>query len=176
MHKIALSLATFISDDRHNIERIEMISYSLEAILSTFITTIIAFIISIIFNYTYIFFTFSAIFVIIRMMHKGFHFKSFLTCCLYSNVMIFISCLIIKYCPFNIYEFFLFYILIAIHYYLSIEKNKILTITCTLFFTLFLTIYIQISYSIFISIIIDIFLIIGRKIQWEHLQNQLENH
>ena len=165
MHKLAISLATIISFDRHNKEYIQMISYSLEAILSTLITTLISFLIYIIFNYTYILFIYIISFVTIRVMHKGFHFKSFTNCCLFSNIMIFISCMIIKHFSICTLEIILFYIIIAIHYCISNEKNKLITFIYTLLFTLFLYFNRQVSFSIFIAIIFNTLLIIGRKIQ-----------
>lgn len=165
MHRVSLLIAKSISNDCDNNDYIQMICYSLEAILSTFITTAIAFIIAALFDYIPIFIIYSISFITIRMMHKGFHFKSFVNCCLFSNIMIFISCIIIKYFALNMIEIMLFYFIIALHYYISIERNKVFTFIYTSFFTLFLVINTQISYSILIAVIIDIFLIIGRKNQ-----------
>ncbi|WP_044600270.1 accessory gene regulator B family protein [Candidatus Stoquefichus massiliensis] len=176
MHNLTIKLASFISEDPNNKDSIQMISYSLEAIFTTLLTTLTALILSFIFQYTKIFVTFSICFISIRMMHKGFHFKKFIYCYIFSNIMIFISCIIIKYYSINLFEMILFYFLIIFHFWVSNEKNIQLSLIITLLFTLFLKINIEISYTLFISVLLDILLIIGRKIQWINSQKESKKH
>ena len=150
-----------INDDP---EDLEVLNYGLEGIISSVLNTIIALIISIITGTILEFLMLCFIFIPIRCMHKGYHCTTFLSCVLYSNIMIAIATYILQMMTFQTWMYIGILIVVTLHYYVSIEKYKAINITIILAFYICAFINIQIASCIFLSIILNIILILGRKL------------
>ncbi|MFQ7799852.1 MAG: accessory gene regulator B family protein [Coprobacillus cateniformis] len=101
-----------------------MVSYSLEAILTTSITAISAFLLTAYTDCVLEYLIFNACFIPIRIRHKSFHFKKFIQCFICSNLMILLCCLILKYIPYhNTVIPLLLYFLLVIFIFLLNEIN-----------------------------------------------------
>lgn len=162
MHSLSQKLALFITKATYIDDTTEMISYSLEAILTSTFTALTAFLISLYLNCTYEFFIFNIFFIPIRMKHKSFHFKKFIQCFIYSNLMIIFCSLILKFIQFNNIFMPILYILLFLFYWLSIERDTHETLIIALFFTLSLFCNKTISLAILLSVSMNTILMLGR--------------
>ena len=162
MHKFSQRLSLKIVGTTSVNDITEMVSYSLEAILTSTLTALTAFLISLYLNCTYEFFIYNICFRPIRMKHKSFHFRKFMQCFICSNFMIVLCSLILKQSQYYYVYTLLFYIMSTLFYYLSIERNKFETLFIAIIFTLSLFFNKTISLSILLSILMNTILMLGR--------------
>lgn len=156
---LAKSIA--INDDP---EDLEVLSYGIEGIISSILNTALAFIISIFIGTTIELLMLCIIFIPIRCMHKGYHCTTFLSCVLYSNIMILIATYILHNMSFQSWMYIGIVLVVIFHYYVSIEKYKALNIGILLAFYICALVNTQIACCILLSIILNIILILGRKL------------
>lgn len=162
---MANNLALLITGETKINDNVEMISYGLEAIFSTVLTSLTAVAICIYFHLVYEYLIFNICFIPIRSMHKGFHFKKFYQCFIVSTFMIVFSSFILHETQFQIYYIIPFLVFLFLHYHYSIEKNLNIHLIIAIVFTLSLFFNEVIAYALFISIIIEIILILRRNIK-----------
>ena len=162
MHKFSQKLSLIIVGTARINDTTEMVSYSLEAILTSTLTALTAFLISLYLNCTYEFFIFNICFIPIRMKHKSFHFKKFIQCFICSNFMIVLCSLILRQSHYYYIYTLVFFILSTLFYYLSLEKNIYELLIIVIFFTLSLFFNKTISLAILLSILMNTILILGR--------------
>ena len=129
-------LALIIAGEKKINDNVEMISYGLEAILSTTLTLLTSLILCINFQWIYEYLVFNICFIPIRSMHKSFHFKKFYQCFISSTIMIVLSSFILHETKFQIVYAILFLPLLVLHYYFSIEKNLSIHFVIAIVFTL----------------------------------------
>ena len=162
MHKLSQKLAIIITNSSYLDDMSEMVSYSLEAILTTSITAISAFLLTAYTDCVLEYLIFNACFIPIRIRHKSFHFKKFIQCFICSNLMILLCCLILKYIPYHNTVIPLLFIVLTSHFYLSIERNKFETFFIAIIFTLSLFFNKTISLAILLSVSMNTILMLGR--------------
>ena len=160
---MANHLALIIAGETKINDNVEMISYGLEAILSTTMTSLSALIICIYFHWVYEYIVFNICFIPIRAMHKSFHFKKFYQCYISSTLMITVSSFLLHETEFQIYYAFFFLPLVLLHYYLSLEKNLFIHLIIVIVFTLSLLFNNVFAYALVITLIIEIILLLRRK-------------
>ena len=162
MHSLSQKLALFITKATYFDDTTEMVSYSIEAILTTSVTAIISFLISIILNCTLEYLIFNLCFIPLRLRHKSFHFKKYIQCFIYSNLMIIFCSLILR--TIHLYYIFMliFYMLLFLFYWLSIERDIQETLIIALLFTLSLFFNRMISSAMLLSVSMNTILMIGR--------------
>lgn len=164
-------IATFLSKGIYeDLEEVEVISYGIQGLLSTFVNTIIAILISSIFGLMYEFLLFNMVFIPIRMMHKSYHCTTFIGCVISSNCLILISTLLLKYISINPYfNFIVFTILILVHYSCSLEKRKLFNSIIYISFICSLHFEQKVSTTFLLVVIINILLIEGRKLHEKNI-------
>ena len=153
MHKFSQKLSLIIVGTARINDTTEMVSYSLEAILTSTLTALTAFLISLYLNCTYEFFIFNICFIPI---------KKFIQCFICSNFMIVLCSLILRQSHYYYIYTLVFYILSTLFYYLSLEKNIYELLIIVIFFTLSLFFNKTISLAILLSILMNTILILGR--------------
>lgn len=170
--KISDYIATILSKDiYHNKDDIEVISYGLQGYISTFLNSLLSFLIALGMNLMYEYILFNIIFIPIRMKHKGYHCKTFIGCVINSNIMILIATLFIHHIEINIVLMtILFSINIILHYVFSIEKRLRFTFVIYSLYLLSLYIDLKISYCFFVVIMFNTILIKGRKLYEKNIE------
>lgn len=159
---IAAMLSRGIYD---NDEDIEVISYGLQGYISTFLNSLLSFLIALSMNLMYEYILFNLIFIPIRLNHNGYHCKTFIGCVINSNIMIFLTTLFIHYVHINsVLMSIIFTLFLMLHYLISNERKLKFNIAIYFLFLASLYIDIKISYCFFIVIIINTILIQGRKL------------
>lgn len=169
---ISDSIARILSKEVYDEEEdIEVISYGIQAFISTFLNSLLSFLIAYFSNLMYEYILFNLIFIPIRLNHKGYHCKTFIGCLINSNIMIYLAIQFINYANIDITLLTILYtLIICLHYFLSKEKKIYLTIFTYILYYIGLYFDIKISYCFFIAVIFNTILIKGRKLHEKNNQ------
>lgn len=150
--------------EKKNEENVEIVSYGICSILTSFLNLSLSAITLTILGYQSFYYCFLLFFIPIRCLHKGFHCKTLLNCLVLTNILFTLSTLCCFYFNKSNYLFLTFISILFIHYYISIERRKLFHIGWLCVFIVMF--FVSQHYLIFpnVAMILDTLLIIGGKI------------
>lgn len=159
-----LYLANIITpDEKKTDQNLEIISYGICSIITTLLNLFFCFVTSFFLGLTNYLFIFLIFFTPLRLLHKGFHCKTFLHCLLLTNLLFsFSSICCYVYC--DSYSLKIFAIIaLFMHYYISNEKRIVqhFIYLCIFLYLLFFRQCYLVFYCT--AFFLDILLIIGGK-------------
>lgn len=163
---ISDKLARYISRGIYsNQDDIDIISYGLQGIISTLLNCLLALLISIKFGLLHEFILFNIVFIPIRINHKSYHCKTFISCLINSNIMIFIATKSLNQMKLELITTTILVLFFCyINHIISVEKNIKLSSLIVSIYLIFTLISIKVCYSFLITLVINCILIKWRKI------------
>lgn len=158
--KIAKSV---IPENEASSSNIAIISYGVQAIISTLATSLLSLFIAIFFsNKVFELLLFSITFVPIRLLHKGYHCKTFFGCVITSNIMLLCATYLVNIIPLK-FCLYCLPIMLLIEYWASVEKKKEYVIYEAIYIFILSIFYEDFIIFFFLTLLISNILIIGGK-------------
>lgn len=102
-------------------------------------------------------------FVPIRCVHKGFHCKTLLRCLVLTNILFNISAMICARCFMYKNLYWLFLIVVYLHYLISNEKHMLFHLICIFLYLSLLIFNCDFQIYFIVSIVLNIILMIGGR-------------
>lgn len=153
-----------IPKEKNSKENLEIASYGICALITSFLNIFLATIVFIIFRRINDYIVFLCFFIPIRSNHKGYHCKTLSRCILLTNILftssIFVSVHLKNYT--SIFLNIIFFLLVITHYYISYEKKMIFHILLIFIYIFINCLHIE-SYLI-VALFLNLLLIGGKKI------------
>lgn len=144
-------------------ENIEIVSYGICSIITSVLNIVLSGLTSFFLGTLSYYFCFIVAFIPIRLVHKGFHCKTFLNCLLLTNVLFNISTILCtNYSNYN-NLFFIFFIAIVVHYLISNERRIRFHFAYGLIYVGILFFSKKFQIYFIIAILLNILLMIGGK-------------